>query len=74
MLNAVQLDATSPNFVRQIEVRLEGPHLYVKANADVLERAWQLRAIDYKAAFATLSDRIVCTASAIADVRDASKG
>lgn len=73
VLNAMQFDAMSPDFVRQIEIRLEGPRVYVKANADVLERAWQLHAIDYKAAFAMLSGRIVCTASAIADVRDASK-
>lgn len=58
---------------RQIEIRLEGSNVYVKASADVLERAWQLHAIDYRVAFAMLSGQIVCTANVIADVRDASK-
>ena len=73
LLNALKLDGNAPELFKQVEVRLEGSRVYVKAQGLVLDRAWQLQAIDYKAAFVGSSDEIICTATAIADVRDISK-
>jgi NTP pyrophosphatase (non-canonical NTP hydrolase) len=72
LLNAMQLDVASPDFHRQFEIRLDGSSVSLRASAKVLERIWKLKAVDYKVAFTTVSGCTVCTASAIADVRDIS--
>jgi NTP pyrophosphatase (non-canonical NTP hydrolase) len=72
VLNALNLDGNASDLLKQVEVRLDGRRVYVKAHDAVLDRAWQLHAVDYKAAFVK-SDEIICTASAIADVRDISR-
>lgn len=73
VLNALNLDGNAPDLLKQVEVRLDGPRFCVKAHGAVLDSAWHLHAIDYKAAFMKSSDEIICTASAIGDVRDISK-
>jgi hypothetical protein len=67
------LDGSASNLHKQIEVRLDKSQVYVKAHGTVLNRAWQLHAIDYRAAFVKSSEEIICTATAVADVRDISK-
>ena len=58
----------------QIEVRLDtGSRVYVKVMNEIQARAWSLRAVDYKAAFNQAPGSVVCTVTAIADVRDVSK-
>jgi hypothetical protein len=74
VLNALQLNATSVELLRKTEIRLNGARVCVKASGEVLDRAWQLHAIDYKVTFASAAGQIICTASAIADMRDVSKG
>ena len=73
LLNALNLDGNAPDLLKQVEVRLDGPRVCVKAHGAVLDRAWRLHAIDYKAAFVKSSDEVICTAIAVADVRDISK-
>jgi NTP pyrophosphatase (non-canonical NTP hydrolase) len=74
ILEALGLDKSAPQFWPQVEVRLEvGNRVYVKAMKDVQARAWFLRAVDYKAAFNTVSGSVFCTVTAIADMRDISK-
>jgi hypothetical protein len=72
-LNALNQDSNAPELLKKVEVRLDGSRVCVKAQGEVLDHAWQLHAIDYKAAFVKSADEIICTASAIADVRDISK-
>lgn len=74
ILDALGLKKDMPQFHKQIEVRLDGENrVYVKAMKDVQDRMWSLHAIDYKVAFNTSSEQIICTATAIADVRDVSR-
>lgn len=74
LLGALGLDSAANAYWPQIEVRLDDMNtLYVKAKNDALERAWALRAVDYKAAFIESAGSVLCTATAIADVRDVSK-
>jgi hypothetical protein len=74
ILEALGLDKSAPQFWPQVEVRLEvGNRLFVKAMKDVQACAWSLRAVDYKAAFNTVSGSVFCTVTAIADMRDISK-
>ncbi len=73
ILNALHLDPSSADLHLKLEIRLDGAQIYVKARDAVLERGWQLHAIDYKAAFVSASGQVICTASAIADIRDVSK-
>jgi phosphopantetheinyl transferase (holo-ACP synthase) len=74
ILDALGLDKDSPELWPAIEVRLDaGNRVYVKATKAVQERAWKLNAIDYKVAFSRSAIQVVSTATAIADLRDASK-
>lgn len=74
ILEALGLEKSTPQFLAQIEVRLEGgSRIYVKATKDVQNRMWSLHATDYKVAFTALSGQVICTATAIADVRDVSR-
>ena len=71
LLGALGLEAASETYFAQIEVRLDDVNtLYVKAKEKALERAWALRAVDYKAAFIESAGSVLCTATAIADVAD----
>jgi hypothetical protein len=44
--------------------------VYIKAAKSVQQRAWKLKAVDYKIAFSRDVNRIICTATAIADIHD----
>ncbi len=71
LLGALGLEVASEAYWSQIEVRLDAMNtLYVKAREKALDRAWALRAIDYKAAFIESAGSVLCTATAIADVAD----
>jgi NTP pyrophosphatase (non-canonical NTP hydrolase) len=73
ILDALGLNKQSAEFGSEIEVRLDtGGRVYVKATNSVQQQAWKLRAIDYKVAFSTGAHETICTANAIADVRDVS--
>jgi NTP pyrophosphatase (non-canonical NTP hydrolase) len=73
ILDALGLDREAPSLWSELQVRLDtGNRVYVKVSDSVQARAWQLRAIDYKVAFNRSATQIMCTATAIADVRDAS--
>lgn len=74
ILEALGADKDAQALWSQIEVRLDtGNRVYVKVVKDVQARAWSLRAVDYKAAFNQASGSVVCTVTAIADMRDISK-
>jgi NTP pyrophosphatase (non-canonical NTP hydrolase) len=74
ILDALGMDKESSELWTEIEVRLDvGNRVYVKAMKAARQRAWELRAIDYKVAFTRRSTDIICTATAIADVGDVSK-
>ncbi|MGY3107251.1 hypothetical protein [Bradyrhizobium sp. LM6.9] len=73
VLDALKLDGNSSKLLKQIEVRLDGSRVCVKAQGPVLDRAWHLHAVDYKAAFVLSPDEVICTATATADVRDISR-
>jgi hypothetical protein len=52
-------------------VRLGAGNLvYIKAEKSVQQRAWKLKAVDYKIAFSRDTNRVSCTATAIADIHD----
>jgi NTP pyrophosphatase (non-canonical NTP hydrolase)/phosphopantetheinyl transferase (holo-ACP synthase) len=71
ILDALGLDPNSAELWSEIEVRLgAGNVVYVKAAKSVQQRAWKLKAVDYKIAFSRDADRITCTATAIADIQD----
>jgi NTP pyrophosphatase (non-canonical NTP hydrolase) len=73
ILDALGSDKGSPELWMEIEVRLDvGNRVYVKAMKSARQRAWALRAIDYKVAFTRSSTDVICTATAIADVGDVS--
>jgi hypothetical protein len=74
ILDALGLQKDASQFRSQLEVRIENRNrVYVKAMKDVQDRIWSLRATDYKVAFTTSSEQIICTATAIADMRDVSR-
>lgn len=74
ILDALGVDKDNPSLWPAIQVRLDGSNrVFVKLAASVQERAWQLRAVDYKVAFNRSSDEVMCVATAIADMRDISK-
>jgi hypothetical protein len=74
ILEALGLCNETPEFHTQLQIRLDtGNRVYVKATKKVQARAWSLRAIDYKAAFTVSSAEIICTGTAIADMRDVSQ-
>jgi hypothetical protein len=69
ILDALGLDSHSAKLWPEIEVRLgAGNIVYIKAAKAVQQRAWQLKAVDYKVAFSRDANRITCTATAIADI------
>lgn len=71
LLGALGLEVASEAYWSQIEVRLDAMNtLYVKVREKALDRAWALRAVDYKAAFIESAGSVLCTATAIADVAD----
>ena len=71
ILDALGLDPNSAELWSEIEVRLgAGNIVYIKATKSVQQRAWKLKAVDYKIAFSRDANRITCTATAIADIRD----
>jgi NTP pyrophosphatase (non-canonical NTP hydrolase) len=58
----------------ELELRLDpGGRVFVRAVGSVQQRIWVVRAADYKLAFATSPSQIICTATAVADVRDISR-
>jgi NTP pyrophosphatase (non-canonical NTP hydrolase) len=74
LLGALGLDAAADTYWPQIEVRLDNLNTpFVKTKDKALDRAWALRAVDYKAAFIESAGSVLCTATAIADVADVSK-
>lgn len=74
ILDSLGLEKTAAQLCTQIEVRLDtGNRVYVKATKTVQDAAWKLKAIDYKVAFSRAAEQFVCTATAIADMRDVSK-
>jgi NTP pyrophosphatase (non-canonical NTP hydrolase) len=71
ILDALGLDPNAAECWSEIEVRLgAGNIVYIKATKSVQQRAWKLKAVDYKIAFSRDVNRITCTATAIADMRD----
>jgi phosphopantetheinyl transferase (holo-ACP synthase) len=71
ILDALGLDPNAAECWSEIEVRLgAGNIVYIKATKSVQQRAWKLKAVDYKIAFSREVNRITCTATAIADMRD----
>jgi phosphopantetheinyl transferase (holo-ACP synthase) len=71
ILDALGLDKNSAELWSEIEVRLgTGNVVYIKAAKSVQQRAWKLKAVDYKIAFSRDVNRIICTATAIADIHD----
>jgi len=74
ILDSLGLEKASTQLCTQIEVRLDtGNRVYVKVVKTVQDAAWRLQAVDYKIAFSRAGERLVCTATAIADIRDISK-
>lgn len=74
ILEALGLDKEAGGLCSEVEVRLDGTNrTYVKATKAVQERAWKLKAVDYRVAFTAVAGETICTASAIADMRDVSK-
>jgi hypothetical protein len=73
ILDAFGMAKDSRELCTEIELRLEvGNRVYVKAMKSVQQRAWALRAIDYKVALNRGSSEVICTVTAIADVGDIS--
>ena len=71
ILDALGLDPNSAELWSEIEVRLGNGNIpYIKATKSVQQRAWKLKAVDYKIAFSRDANRITCTATAIADMHD----
>ncbi|WP_158284432.1 hypothetical protein [Bradyrhizobium sp. SUTN9-2] len=71
VLDALGLDQNSTELWSEIEVRLgTGNLVYVKAKKSIQQRAWKLKAVDYKIAFSRDTNRVTCTATAIADIHD----
>jgi phosphopantetheinyl transferase (holo-ACP synthase) len=71
ILDALGLDKEAPALWAEIQVRLvTASRVYVKLAKSVQERAWQLRALDYKIAFNHSTTQVMCTATATADMRD----
>jgi hypothetical protein len=71
ILDACGLDKDLRQLWAEIEVRLDvGNRVYVKTFKSVQQRAWALRAVDYKVAFGRGSSEVICTATSIADVAD----
>jgi hypothetical protein len=73
ILDALKLDKEACSLWAEIQVRLDTANrVYVKVTKSVQERAWELRALDYKVAFIHSAREVICTAMAIADLRDVS--
>jgi len=71
ILDALGLDPNAAELWPEIEVRLgDGNIAYIKVTKSVQQRAWKLKAVDYKVAFSRDENRVTCTASAIADICD----
>ncbi|UFW88242.1 hypothetical protein BjapCC829_06555 [Bradyrhizobium barranii] len=74
ILDSLGLDKESCGLYSELEVRLDRTkRVYMKATKAVQERAWKLKAVDYRVAFTAVAGETICTASAIADLRDVSK-
>lgn len=74
ILDALGLDKNAPELSAALQVRLDtGNRVYLRMNKIVQDRAWELRAIDFKLAFSGTPDRLTSTATAIADMGDISK-
>jgi NTP pyrophosphatase (non-canonical NTP hydrolase) len=74
ILDALELDRQSAALCSEIEIRLDsGSRVSVKNSKTVQEQAWRLHALDYKVAFSTAAQETICTAHALADVRDVSQ-
>lgn len=73
ILEALGFAADSPDY-GQLSVWLDDSNrVYVTSSHAVQERAWSLRALDYKVAFTRSSGQVICTAVAIADINDIRK-
>ena len=71
VLSALGIDASHDKSKSEIDVRLDAQtRIHVRAKGKAQQRAWSLNAIDYKASFAKLDGQCVCSALAVADVRD----
>ncbi|MFN4281420.1 MAG: MazG nucleotide pyrophosphohydrolase domain-containing protein [Alphaproteobacteria bacterium] len=58
----------------QVDIRVvDGNKISVSARGDVQERIWSMQVVDYKAAFVNMTDNVLCTIAAIADVEDLRK-
>ena len=67
LVRALGLSAEASEILLQVEVRLDGLNrIYVKSAGAVQYRAWGLKAIDYKVAFARSHDHVICTVNAVA--------
>jgi len=74
ILEALGVDKTAPAAWREIEVRLPSAStVSVKPKGAVRDQAFRLKAVDYKVAFNRVGTDVICTATAIGDIRDASK-
>lgn len=74
ILEALGLQKGAQDLWNEIEIRLqEGSRVSVKLFGKVQDRAWTVRAVDYKIALTKVSGTIFCTAAAIADVGDLAK-
>jgi hypothetical protein len=71
ILEALGLAKDNPNYQEQVSVWLDNENrVFVNSSHVVQQRAWFLRALDYKVAFTRSSDQVLCTATAIADIGD----
>lgn len=74
VLEALGLDKSDPVMWPEIEAKLlSRAAVSIKATATVRERVWRLKAVDYKVAFNRIGEEVMCIATAIGDVADASK-
>lgn len=74
ILEALGIDKNAPTSWGEIEVRLPSrASVSIKPKGLVRDQALRLKAVDYKVAFNRVGTEVVCTATAIGDVRDALK-
>lgn len=74
LLNALGLPSSTAHSHNNLEVRLpDGKNISVSASGEVLNRILSMRIVDYKVAFTTASEQMLCTVATIADPSDSSR-
>lgn len=71
LFEALGLSQKTPTPRDELELRiLHGNKMSVNASGRVQDRIWVTRVVDYKVAFTTAADQVLCTVAAIADPGD----